>query len=309
MPFFEDTLLGTSLVLAVLLFGIGCYQLAAYLSRPDSTWRLWQLLMLALLAAYNISDALLPDPEPELPPILQFILHYGLAFSLASYFPFYFYKAHGLGEFRYHFKIGVPICYGLTYLAVFCVLHPLTGDTQLVTNHGMLLPFLYSFVLFGVLAIGVYRKLKQQKQLHLKSNLRELYWSCTCVAPWLVVNLFVYWQVDPILKMCITNAGFVCAAIWMLASEIREKVIGQRLSEHIDSKRQLSFGMNCQLYGLTKRETEVASLLCSGLTYREVGEQLFISEHTVDNHVQHIFAKVGVKKRIELYEKLRPVIV
>ena len=53
---------------------------------------------------------------------------------------------------------------------------------------------------------------------------------------------------------------------------------------------------------LTKREQKVAELLCEGLSYQAIGEKLFISFHTVKNHVQNIFAKYGVNGRYQFYQ-------
>ena len=52
--------------------------------------------------------------------------------------------------------------------------------------------------------------------------------------------------------------------------------------------------------GLTPRENEVLKLVAKGYTYREIGEQLFISTKTVQNHVQNILTKLQLKKRYEL---------
>jgi predicted ATPase/DNA-binding CsgD family transcriptional regulator len=49
--------------------------------------------------------------------------------------------------------------------------------------------------------------------------------------------------------------------------------------------------------GLTPREVEVLRLLAQGKTNREIADLLFISEHTVINHISHIFAKIGVDNR------------
>jgi DNA-binding CsgD family transcriptional regulator/tetratricopeptide (TPR) repeat protein len=51
---------------------------------------------------------------------------------------------------------------------------------------------------------------------------------------------------------------------------------------------------------LTATEERVVALVAEGLTYREVGERLFISRRTVETHVAHIFTKVGVANRGEL---------
>jgi DNA-binding NarL/FixJ family response regulator len=51
---------------------------------------------------------------------------------------------------------------------------------------------------------------------------------------------------------------------------------------------------------LTPRENEVLRLVAKGYTYREIGEKLFISTKTVQNHVQNILTKLQLRKRYEL---------
>ncbi|MEW5722900.1 MAG: helix-turn-helix transcriptional regulator [Thermodesulfobacteriota bacterium] len=52
--------------------------------------------------------------------------------------------------------------------------------------------------------------------------------------------------------------------------------------------------------GISRRELEVIYLVVQGLTNVEVGRRLFISEHTVENHLKSIFRKIGVRNRASL---------
>jgi serine/threonine-protein kinase len=45
---------------------------------------------------------------------------------------------------------------------------------------------------------------------------------------------------------------------------------------------------------LTPREREVLALMAEGLTDRGIGERLFVAPKTVETHVRHIFAKLGL---------------
>jgi DNA-binding NarL/FixJ family response regulator len=51
---------------------------------------------------------------------------------------------------------------------------------------------------------------------------------------------------------------------------------------------------------LTDREREIAELVAGGRTNREVAEQLVLSVKTIEAHLRNIYAKLGVRSRVEL---------
>ena len=51
---------------------------------------------------------------------------------------------------------------------------------------------------------------------------------------------------------------------------------------------------------MTDSELAVARLVAQGLTNREAAERLFVSQHTVNGHLRHVFAKLDVNSRVEL---------
>lgn len=51
---------------------------------------------------------------------------------------------------------------------------------------------------------------------------------------------------------------------------------------------------------LTRSELYVARLVAEGLTNRETASRLFLSPHTVDSHLRHCFAKLGITSRVVL---------
>jgi DNA-binding CsgD family transcriptional regulator len=56
---------------------------------------------------------------------------------------------------------------------------------------------------------------------------------------------------------------------------------------------------------LSDREREVAELVLTGLTYRQIGERLFISAKTVEHHVARIRQRLNATSRDDLFAQLR----
>ena len=51
---------------------------------------------------------------------------------------------------------------------------------------------------------------------------------------------------------------------------------------------------------LSDRERAVAEKFAAGLTYREIGEALFIAPSTVRTHLASIYDKLGVRNKVAL---------
>jgi DNA-binding CsgD family transcriptional regulator len=62
--------------------------------------------------------------------------------------------------------------------------------------------------------------------------------------------------------------------------------------------------LNVVSYGLTDREAEIVRLVARGLSTTEISGALYISEHTVNNHLRRIFEKAGVKSRRAMVQRL-----
>ncbi|MEU7073128.1 LuxR C-terminal-related transcriptional regulator [Streptomyces narbonensis] len=59
-----------------------------------------------------------------------------------------------------------------------------------------------------------------------------------------------------------------------------------------------------EAYGLTSRELQITQLIARGMTTAEMATTLFISPHTVRDHIKTVFAKAGVSSRGELVARL-----
>lgn len=57
-----------------------------------------------------------------------------------------------------------------------------------------------------------------------------------------------------------------------------------------------------QMHGLTARETEVLTLIAQRKTRSEMEQELFLSQNTVKTHVRHIYAKLDIHSKSDVYE-------
>lgn len=57
-------------------------------------------------------------------------------------------------------------------------------------------------------------------------------------------------------------------------------------------------------YGLSEREQDVSRLVLQGNSTTEIAEQLFVSPHTVQQHLKAVFDKTGVRSRRDLVGKV-----
>lgn len=278
-------------------------QLLIYYLRPQDGHRRWYLILLLLLIIYNITGGLFPDPAFHIPINAQNIIAYGSGFMVASYFPFYFYKAFDLTLLRFHALYGVPLFLLLPYIIFFVITYLFTADLDLSVRYGMISPFFYSLVLLRVIfrAIRIaYRENRNQNYYF-----EEIMVYCA-VAPWSAMTVTAYFGFSQLTEVLFTNLGFLfitCIFIFQTVRRVRREG-----AHYADLELTIidppAIEVNCKRFGLSARESDVIMLICQQLRYREIAEKLFISERTVNKHVQNIFNKVNVTTRSELIQRM-----
>jgi DNA-binding CsgD family transcriptional regulator len=67
----------------------------------------------------------------------------------------------------------------------------------------------------------------------------------------------------------------------------------------------ISFNELCNLYEISKRESEIILEICTGKSNKDISEKLFISLQTVKDHNYRIYSKLGVKTRGQLTNLVR----
>jgi ATP/maltotriose-dependent transcriptional regulator MalT len=78
----------------------------------------------------------------------------------------------------------------------------------------------------------------------------------------------------------------------LLAPEVQARLLA-------DIDRTPSSSQDSLPGGLTAREADVLRLAAEGLSNTEIAERLIVSEATVKTHINHMFAKLGVRNRAQ----------
>lgn len=86
----------------------------------------------------------------------------------------------------------------------------------------------------------------------------------------------------------------LCEAIRKVASG--EKYFSSEISQNLQNALIGQF----DIAELSEREKETAVLLTDGLSFREIGKQLYISERTVETHKNNALKKLGLRNTMQL---------
>jgi len=82
------------------------------------------------------------------------------------------------------------------------------------------------------------------------------------------------------------------------ARQGRDTAVGRALGQ--GANLHGAAGDDASLSPLARREADVARLVADGLTNKQIGTRLFISERTVDSHVRSILNKLGFSSRAQI---------
>jgi non-specific serine/threonine protein kinase len=94
-----------------------------------------------------------------------------------------------------------------------------------------------------------------------------------------------------------TTVGTAAAKLF---DEGRGLAPGQAIALGLDDKPEDWWQGGGPSASLTRREREIAALVATGLTNREIAGQLYLSVRTVEVHVDHILSKLGFRTRTQL---------
>jgi len=289
-------------IFIVLEFCMFIFQLARYFYRLQDKHLGWYLVLLFLLLFYNIALGLYPDPRIDIPIPIQNMLAHGSCFLMASFFPYYFYKAFDLKPLRWHALFGVPLFLMLPYLVFFVIAYAINGNLKADIRYGVIIPFFYSFILLWAILSAIRRRYKENRNR--RHYMEEIAVYCAMV-PWGSITVFSWFQASQLAQVLCTNTGFVIITIMFLWESVRRTRIEYYLNLTNNGISPELFLANCLHYGLTRAEILIVQMLYKGMSNKEIADKSFISEETVKKHIQNIFRKTVIKNRAALMHKLQ----
>jgi DNA-binding CsgD family transcriptional regulator len=281
------------------------FQLASYFYWPGDKNRGWYLLLLFLMLLYNITGGLFPDAQIPIAVSVQEMIAYGTGFLMASYFPFYFYKAFELKALRWHALFGVPLFLALPYLIFFVVVYAINGKLDVDIRIGMIVPFCYALVLLWAMFRAIRHKYRENRNR--KEYAEEIAMHCA-VTPWAALAFFGLIEANQTIEVLCTNTGIVIISILFITKSVknaRDEYHKKQTEPKIDGMGPDEFTANCLHYGLTRMEILVVQQVYKGKSNKEIAAQLVVSEETIKKHIQNALRKTGAKNRTALLHKLQ----
>jgi two-component system, NarL family, response regulator LiaR len=101
---------------------------------------------------------------------------------------------------------------------------------------------------------------------------------------------------------------FTALGIWLALKLSKPKIETVVVEKEVYVNRNENFVLDTSLVSqleLSKRELEILSLLAQGHSNQEIAAKLFVSLSTVKTHLQNLFEKLDVKRRIQAVEKAK----
>ncbi len=279
-------------------FGFVCIELVILfyliihrLARPDDKTSGLNIILITLLITYNVTGGLLPDPNLPGSFFIQASIAYATGFITPCYFPYYVYKAFGLDRMKFHAYKGVYLFLMLPYL-VFVIVFAVSNNLETAKNL-LILPVLYAlWVIYSLVKAVRYKYRSNLSSIESRAEIVVLFLSIT---PWVGLPVIDFFNIGQAIEASITNIGFLLLLALHLKRNIsqlrteHERLIeseqrllnwNEHLRQEVDKRtKELErlgaeerFNENCEIYQLTKREREIALLVCEGNTQKQVGE-------------------------------------
>ena len=174
------------------------------------------------------------------------------------------------------------------------------GAAKLVKEYGILHP-VYMVYLLGYFAamIGTIIHSVRKKKIG-RPKLAGFIAAIVCsnLAVWLLEKL-VSWEYEFLSVTYIASELLLLLVYWMMQDYIHKRDVPP-IVENKRSGQERLLALSLEK-GLTGKEREVLDCMLAGVSRKEVAVRLHVSENTVKTHIKHIYEKLNVSSREEVF--------
>lgn len=217
-------LYNTNMHISIFVFSVAellilFYLCIHYLYQPQDKNRLYLIVLLLMVLAYNVIGGIFPDVRLPISIADQNKIEYGAGFLMCCFVPFYFFKVYKLESMRWHISYGVLFCFVLPYMLCFLILYPMLPNWQIIRKIGVIIPFVYSLVFVYQLGKSIYQKHKAR----LLSGQREIVWIFLAVSPWVCLSVTSFFAAPDYVEYPLTNTGFLVVLFLFIRNHIHDQ--------------------------------------------------------------------------------------
>lgn len=288
-----------------------CHQIIYYLSRPSDKNRLYFLILLYLLIQHNLIGGLLPDKNIPVPIIIQNIAAYAVAFAMAYYFPFYFFKAFKLTKMKFYAYWGSMLFLIGPFLLFFIVPYCITGDFALSRKLAMIIPFFYTLSFLSSLKFAIKIRNQELKNPVFKKDIMGMY---VAVILFGLLPLIAFFETNlndllaPILhfhngsqvvEVITTNSGLLVMTILFIRQTVRQsRNEYQQLQESEKALQEL----NAELILKVKERTQELELANEKRTnsFVNLAHETKTPLTLINNYLEEYIDKHGQTRELEV---------
>jgi DNA-binding NarL/FixJ family response regulator len=121
----------------------------------------------------------------------------------------------------------------------------------------------------------------------------------------LIISLLILFRISEYAFLFGNTSIELIISVVAVAFLIIGLYINKKRTESVSEKNQDVDSKKIKQLGISNREYEVLLEISNGLSNKEIGEKLFVSESTIKTHVSNLLTKLNAKRRTQAIQKAK----
>lgn len=255
-----------------------------------------------IFISYNITGGFLPNQYFPGPLILQYIITYGVAITLCIYLAYYLYKEYDISILKVHFSIkNITLLMTLSFICLFLVPFFASKSIDLARAFFTLPIAVIAFYFLWAFKERIKKYPKTNAFTVRRNRLSLLCVSSIALLPVLTVIGDYQWLTFTVMNVAFFSVTVIEIDRYLYFLENKNRMLEVFAFYKANKDKLESSKLIYQ--SLTRREIEIALSILTKKSYRNIGDDFYITERTVSKHASNIFKKTGVKNKTEFLSR------